>query len=270
MSRNSLEDNALYEHRFWLQILGDHARFIHDTLSPSEKDEIRQAEQFISVMDQLLQMARQPSTGQKLDDLNRMAAKQTEKLRTFKLSLIKKKLTGKVVIGLGETFINHMVNELEEYLTILDHLLRDEGVPVFHAVHHHLLWLSDASGHAGAINDELDLSEKKLKQRGSAFQKDFEAFYLKSIELAGYLRTGLSEFPALAKFNEDVELEMKIFRNFLAELEEWEMNNKLLGSFSALMADHMGREECYYLVKLYESAGTQLPDCDPTAPRVTA
>lgn len=270
MSRNVFADNALYEHRFWLQILGDHARFMRDTLSPVEKEEIEQAEQFITVMDQLLQMAKQPLSGHKLDDLTKMAAKQTEKLRTFKLSLIKKKLTGKIVIGLGETFLNHMVNELEEYINILDHLLKKQEVPDFHPVHHHLLWLADAAGHAGAINDNLDLSEKKLKEKGSAFQKDFEAFYLKAIELAGYLRTGLMEFPALSKFNEDVELEMKIFKSFLAELEEWEMNHKLLGSFSALMADHMAREECYYLFKLYETAGTHLPECDPTAPRVKA
>ncbi|MGD6967973.1 DUF2935 domain-containing protein [Rossellomorea vietnamensis] len=270
MNREGFEEKALYEHRFWLQILGDHARFIRDTLSPLEKEEINRAEQFIVNMDQLLEMSRQPLSGQKLEDLTSMAAKQTEKLRTFKLSLVRKKLTGKVVLGLGETFINHMVNELEEYIKILDHLLKNEEVPDFHPVHHHLLWLADAAGHAGAINDSLDLSEKKLKEQGTEFQKDFEAFYLKAIELAGYMRTGLLEFPALTKFNEDVELEMKIFKSFLDELEEWEMNNKLLGSFSALMADHMGREECYYLIKLYESAGTQLPECDPTAPRVKA
>ncbi|MGM0844775.1 MAG: DUF2935 domain-containing protein [Bacillota bacterium] len=270
MNKKNFEEKALYEHRFWLQILGDHARFIRDTLSPVEKEEIEKAEHFITVMDQLLELSRQPLSGQKLDDMSSMAAKQTEKFRTFKLSLIKKKLTGKVIIGLGETFINHMVNELEEYLKILDHLLTNKEVPDFHPVHHHLLWLADAAGHAGAINDNLDLSEKNLKHKGTAFQKDFEAFYLKAIELAGYLRTGLMDFPALSKFNEDVELEMKIFKSFLDELEEWEMNNKLLGSFSALMADHMGREECYYLIKLYESAGTELPECDPTAPRVKA
>lgn len=270
MNRESHEEQALYEHRFWLQILGDHARFIRNTLSPVEKEEIEKAENFIMVMDQLLNMSRQPLSGEKLLELTKMVAKQTEKLRTFKLSLIKKKLTGKVVIGLGETFLNHMVNELEEYIKILDFLLKDKAVPEFHPVHHHLLWLADAAGHAGAINDSLDLSEKKLKQKGTAFQKDFEAFYLKAIEMAGYLRTGLLEFPALSKFNEDVELEMKIFKSFLAELEEWEMNHKLLGSFSALMADHMAREECYYLIKLYQSAGTELPECDPTAPRVKA
>lgn len=270
MNREGFEDKALFEHRFWLQVLGDHARFIRDSLSPVEKEEIEKSEHFIKVMDQLLEMSRQPLSGEKLEDLTKMAAKQTEKLRTFKLSLLKKKLTGKIGIGLGETFLNHMVNELDEYIKVLDFLLKNEEVPEFHPVHHHLLWLSDAAGHAGAINDNLDLSEKKLKEKGTAFQKDFEAFYLKAIEMAGYLRTGLLEFPALNKFNEDVELEMKIFKSFLAELEEWGMNNKVLGSFSALMADHMAREECYYLIKLYQSAGTKLPECDPAAPRVKA
>ncbi|WP_412093651.1 DUF2935 domain-containing protein, partial [Peribacillus simplex] len=27
-----LEKTARFEHRFWLQILGDHARFIHESL----------------------------------------------------------------------------------------------------------------------------------------------------------------------------------------------------------------------------------------------
>lgn len=31
---------ASFEHRFWLQILGDHVRFINDSLAESEKDSI--------------------------------------------------------------------------------------------------------------------------------------------------------------------------------------------------------------------------------------
>ena len=39
---------VLFEHRFWLQVLGDHARFIKDALSPDERDEIQSAEYFIN------------------------------------------------------------------------------------------------------------------------------------------------------------------------------------------------------------------------------
>ena len=52
----------------------------------------------------------------------------------------------------------------------------------------------------------------------------------------------------------DVEVEMKLFMTFLKELEEWEMSSEVLSIFTAPMADHMYREEQYYLMKLAESS----------------
>ncbi|RKJ59405.1 DUF2935 domain-containing protein, partial [Butyricicoccus sp. 1XD8-22] len=46
--------SAVYEHRFWLQVLGDHSRFIHDSLYPSEKSDIEKATFFIQHFDKLL------------------------------------------------------------------------------------------------------------------------------------------------------------------------------------------------------------------------
>jgi len=37
-----------------------------------------------------------------------------------------------------------------------------------------------------------------------------------------------------------------------------------------LMADHMAREECYYLTKLSQAGAAALPGCDATAPRIRA
>jgi hypothetical protein len=50
---------AIFEHRFWLHVLGDHARFILDAMSPREKEEIRSAESFITAFDSLLTQSRQ-------------------------------------------------------------------------------------------------------------------------------------------------------------------------------------------------------------------
>lgn len=41
-----------------------------------------------------------------------------------------------------------------------------------------------------------------------------------------------------------------------------------LGTFVPLMANHMFREECYYLSKVAESAGIEKPDCKPAKPRL--
>lgn len=92
-----------------------------------------------------------------------------------------------------------------------------------------------------------------MKQKSHEFAQHFEQFYLKAVELTGYLRTNMNSFPALKRFSKDVELEMTLFKTFLRELEEMELSAEVLGSFTAPMADHMWREEQYYLTKLAQA-----------------
>ncbi|MDR6998242.1 DUF2935 domain-containing protein [Neobacillus niacini] len=258
------EKTARFEHRFWLQILGDHSRFIHEALGPVEKNEIQMASGFINSFDTLLEQAKSADINQ----LTEKAETETSKLREYKLNLIRRHLVGKIKIHLSPTFLNHMVNELEEYQRILKHLKSQEIPPVYHELHHHLVWIMDAAGHSSAISANLDSVEKRLKEKSDSYTKHFEDFYLKAVEMAGFLRTQLTNFPALEKLNSDVTLEIKLFQNFLHEIEELELSAQALGTFSPLMADHMSREECYYLMKLAESTKVDNPDCDPTKPRL--
>jgi hypothetical protein len=59
-----------FEHLFWLQILGDHSRFILDALSPRETVEIQKAERFIIIFDGLLDEARDGVQGTALSSLS--------------------------------------------------------------------------------------------------------------------------------------------------------------------------------------------------------
>ncbi|PYI56215.1 DUF2935 domain-containing protein [Paenibacillus flagellatus] len=262
------EQSALFEHRFWLQVLGDHSRFIRDALAPKEAAEIARAGQFVAVFDGLLERARKELAGAELATLNAEATARTSELRAFKLHLLNRHLTGSIAIGLSPSFLNHMVNELEEYVRVLAPLSAGKPAPLFHPVHYHLVWLQDAYGHAASITADLDMAEKKLQRDSRAFEKQFEHFYLKAVEMAGYLRTNATKFPALAKFNVDVEMEMLLFMKFLRELEEMDVSRELLGTIAPLMADHMAREECYYLTKLSLVSNVGKPDCDPTAKRI--
>lgn len=255
--------SAAFEHQFWLHVLADHSRFIHDSLNPSQTKDVAKANHFIERFNQLLNESKS-LTNSNVIAFSKLAEDAANHLRTFKLSIIKRQLVGEISIHLSPTFVNHMVNELEEYLLVLSYLKNGERPPTFHELHHHLLWLMDASGHAGTINDEMDGVEKRLKEKSDHFEKHFNQFYLKAVELTGYLRANLTTFPALQRFNHEVEIEMKLFRTFLLELEEMELSHQTLGTFSALMADHMAREECYYLIKLAESTETPQPNCDPT------
>ncbi len=78
-----------------------------------------------------------------------------------------------------------------------------------------------AAGRAGIITSDLQLAEKKLNAKGDAFAKTFEGLYLKVVEMADFLRTNLERFPALQRFNRDVELEMNLFSCFFAILFIW-------------------------------------------------
>ncbi|MDT8861458.1 DUF2935 domain-containing protein [Alkalihalobacillus sp. MEB130] len=264
---NNFYQNALFEHRFWLQVLGDHARFIRDTLSPTETELVNRAVQFIETFDTLLEMSRQTISIEQLQQLTERAHEQAQAIRVFKLDIIHEHLVGDVTIELSPTFLNHMVNEVDEYLRILPYLMEQQEPPITHPLHHHLVWLLDAAGHAGGITDSLDLVEKQLQEKSEAFTERFEQYYIKAVEMAGYLRANVDQFPALDRFNHHVKLELILFKNFLRELEELEMTNKLLGTLDQLMADHMAREECYYLEKLAQSAQLESHDCDPTKPR---
>jgi hypothetical protein len=262
------ETAAVYEHRFWLQILGDHTRFIHQALSPGEQEEIHRASCFIHAWDQLLQLARGEMGNTLLEYLNQEAFQKAEELRAFKLHLLKRQLTGSVGLNLPPAFINHMVNEVEEALSIFSHLLRKQSPPLGNPLHLHLLWLQDAVGHAGSIHDGLDLTELKLKMLSHDFMKQFEQYYLKAVEFAGFLRTNLGRYPALNRFNKEIELEMALFVEFLRELKEMRITHETLGTLTPLMADHMAREELYYLTKLSLVTEGVRPSGDPASPRV--
>lgn len=263
-----MAQQVLFEHRFWLQILGDHSRFIYNALTPKEANDIQVAYHFITGFDQLLNQARLPDAGNNLEQLNKQAYELTLQLQKFKLSVLDRLLIRQIQIGLSPTFVNHMLNELEEYLRILVSLLAGKGVPVFAALHHDLLWLPDAGGHAASIASDLDAVEKRLIHKSELFEQHFNEFYLKAIELSGYTRTMRANFPALAKFHNDVNMEMSIFMAFLTELETIDLSAELLSRLNPLVPDHMYREECYYLSKLAQSGAITSHDCDPTKPRV--
>lgn len=268
MNIGRIRKEIIFEHRFWLQILGDHSRFIFNALSPLEKDTILEAEHFIKLFDQLLEISRNEGLSDSdVHDLTLKAYRHAQELREFKLHLLKRHLSGEIRIELVPTFINHMLNELEEYLCILNFVMT-KSIPKANPVHHHLLWLLDGAGHATAINTSLDDTEKMLKEKSRDFTARFEALYLKAVEIAGYLRTKQSNFPALNRFNREAEEEMLSFVGFMENLEELRLDNELLGRINPLILDHMLREECYYLTKLSEVSEIEKPACDPGKPRI--
>lgn len=267
MKFNNAEEMALFEHHFWLQVLGDHSRFILNALSPKETVSINKANKFIILFDNLLERSRNTLSMEELAKLNYEAYDAAMKIREFKLYLLTRSITGKIDISLPPTFFNHMLNELDDYIFILKALIEGETV-VQRDLHLHLLWLPDGAGHAAAIAARLDDTEKELIKKSRAYEKIFTNLYLKAIEFNGYTRTGIRDFPALRRLSEDADEKMTCFKEYLKELERGVMKKKILSILSPLVPNHMFREECYYLTKLSMVTNIEEPGCDPGEPRV--
>lgn len=261
-------ESALFEHRFWLQIMGDHSRFIFFSLAPTETEYIVLAQEFILLFDKLLEEAHNNLSEEALAQLNKNAFDSTYRLREFKLELLSMSLVSDLKTQLPPSFFNDMLNELEEYLYIMSNLQNGNPSPA-HPIHNHMLWLSDAVGHAASIEAELDFVEADLIDQACRFKILFQDLYLKSLFMNGYLRTELESFPALTRLNDQAAIAIQNFIEFLDSLRDKRTDRKVLGTLTPLMADHMSREECYYLWKLSQIASIiRKPDCDPTRSRL--
>ena len=267
MSTTGISEASSFENRFWLQILGDHARFIFYSLAATETEQLQKAQQFIGIFDRLLEKARQGLSDAETESLNKTAYENAGNLRDFKLRLLTLSLHSQLRIHLSPTFFDHMLNELEEYLLVLNALINHQET-LYHPLHYHLLWLSDALGHAASVSATLDEVEKDYIKTSMDYEQKFNELYIKSINFKGYLRTGLTDFPALRRLSAQSASLMFDFKDFLEDIKAQRLDARLLGTLMPLMADHMAREECYYLTKLSLSAGTENPDCDPARPRI--
>lgn len=254
--------SILFEHKFWLQILGDHLRFIKMTLAAKEVQLLQETERLIPVLDSLLEQARRNQNP--LAQINQAVAE----VKNLKLTILQRHLVGAVDINLPPTFINHMQNELQDYERILTGFQATGKVVPNHVVDTHLLWTSDTAGHAIALVQTLDPTEKKLMKKLKKVNKTFDILFCTAVEYKGYFRAITENFPAVHALNDKAVVELELFMKMLEAIREERFTVELLGTTNPLMVDHMLREGSYYLQKVAEAEGKsiQLP-YDPTAPR---
>ena len=258
---------ALTENHFWLQIMGDHSRFIFYSMAPSETEYIITAQNFILLYDKLLNQSHSTLSEKELEALIKTANETTLRFREFKLELLSMSLASDLKSQLMPSFLNTMVNELDEYQHILS-ALQAGTIPQPHPLHYHMLWLSDAFIHSACITSGLDFTEKDQIDNSCRFQMQFQDLYLKALNMSGYLRTQQNSFPSLENLNNHATASMKAFTEYLEKLHDQCLDHKIPGTLMPLMMDHMSREGCYYLWKLSNCTSTiHIPDCDPARPR---
>lgn len=262
------EDIMHQEDLFWLRILGDHAFFIMISLQESESKLKQQSKHYRDVFDNFLAQA-QLSNTTSIAKFHESVYKWVDSFKKFKLYLLELMLKREVKIDLVPTFINHMVNELEEYERILISYINKKRLPISTTIDQHLLWLLDASGHSSAIASSLDDTEFRLYQEAVEFKKNFQQLYLKAVEYKGFLRTN-QPFPSILSLDMEGSKEIIHFSHYMTELASLLRQNLALADISIYLLDHMLREECYYLQHINElNPSLDLKFCDFTRERET-
>lgn len=236
------------EHRFWLTVMGEHARFVFFALSPAETGEIERVHRFITTFDALLAESRGAGSA----ELGKKARKAASDFYRFLLQHLALALGSRLQTALSANLINHMVSETAEYLALLDAF--PFGKSTFPAIHHHMLWLFGSGEHAAAVIGGLDPMDRETILACDGFERQFTGLYLRSVCLRGFMRTELTAFPALDRLSAEASDTAGRFSTFLERLRDSRKIGEIQGGLPPEAADHMAREEAYYLRKLQTSA----------------
>ncbi len=150
-----------------------------------------------------------------------------------------------------------MIIEADEANRVLESLGQGEATdPAILSLHHHLIWLPDASGHAAALHSNTGPTQKELLETTEQFKQIFDGMHLRALELLAMLRVAPRMVSALRRLNRDSMAQIATFRAFLAELRDDLENCEILGTLVPLFADHMLREELYYTEKMMQLPST--------------
>lgn len=257
----------LSELRFWLQVMGDYARFIRDSLIIKEAQEILEAQKYITLFDDLLARGRKPLAGGDLMELNRQSYREAEDFRKYILHIADRQLTEAVIVNMTPAFLNHMVNDSEYFLDSLSGYTMGRE-PVLNPVEVSLKWLLNLYEATLSLQDKLGSVFFIATRRAGMFSVDFLNLYYQAYVLNGLRRAGLKEFPSVQQMNEQIRDTMTSFGEYLVDLIRQTLEKKIVGTQTLLYLDNIYREVCYFLTRLAQADGVPPPACDPASPRM--
>lgn len=226
---------------FWFRILHDHTVFIEEALDEAET-ELRN--RILTIRQEIEQLMTNP-----IERINRQG-KQPRVHKTaisfldFKRHLLKGKLDNNIAIALPPTFINHMINEIVEFLYYIDDYMNGRQYKVTLDVHK--LWLVDTEGHLATIIAHLDPVEKHLKTKLKENKKHIHHVWCMVEEFIGYLRA-VDDFTQLQRVSDLSREQVIVYLNLITEVNELYNAGLLCSTLTPLMLDHMYREQKWYL-----------------------
>jgi len=174
-----------------------------------------------------------PWLEENIHDLNVKAKGLLQEVMDFKKNVLKLKLECKLDIMLYPEMLNHLIEESEVYMLILDKLLNRESIDnnICDTI---VFWNHIMMDHADFVNGMLDPSEKILKERAEYFSESYDEILEKCIN------------DNIRIFRESRNITNK-FRRFKQSTTEGLLSCEIKSIITPLLADHILREANHYL-----------------------
>lgn len=229
---------------FWTDILSDHAKFQINALSSKEEKYIAEAKNFKELFKKYNELI---TSGQNID--MRVLENDTAKFIAFKKKIIYELLNHNIAINFSPSFVNHMVNEANEFLDMLHSgtcAEKTEEPPLYIKI-----WLADASGHASTLSSFMDLAEVPLIHQAELFKELFDKLGKKASEIDMIQKNLGIGVDIRLLTSETVEI-LQEFIDFSRKIGELLDNKKIMaiGTLSSDITSHFIKEHKYFIDKL--------------------
>ncbi|MBY6036896.1 DUF2935 domain-containing protein [Fictibacillus nanhaiensis] len=260
------------EHRFWLEILEDHAYFIRDYLSPSESNWVEMAKKFIVAFAELRVQLQQLPVNMKESNteaihFSKKAYNLAYDYFQFEGHLQRLRIENKINLNLPPSYLNGTLNENQEYLRLLSFYVKGQTAPALPLVDLLDLWLEDQVGHAALLNRSLDGIEIPLLQKALHYKTLFGSFVLQNDAIKGFLRFTPANFPSQVHFAREVAVAVVEFTQLVKYVVSLYINDEVFNQTTLRFLEHHFPEACYFLKKLsYYAPDIEYPTCSLSKP----
>ncbi|NRD80385.1 DUF2935 domain-containing protein [Bacillus sp. BRMEA1] len=247
------------EHFFWVEILQDHAIFVRDHLSVTEKKEISIAESFIRLFGGLIDELKKLDPNLTFSE-NEMIlfAKQAYPVAydyyRFEGYIQNLRIKNKINLNLSPTYLNGTLNENQEYLRLLSFYVNGQQPAPLRLDQLLDLWLEDQLGHIILLRNVTDPIELTVERQADQFANRFQMFILQNHHIKGYLRFIEQGFPRQRQLALEVGRTVIEMNLYIRSVLEKYKGERILNKTTLRFIEHHFPETCYFIKKLAEFA----------------
>ncbi|MFD0588835.1 DUF2935 domain-containing protein [Paenibacillus sp. GCM10027627] len=261
------------EHSFWLEILEDHAHFMHDFLSPTEEKWVHAAGQYIEAFRGLRN---------RLSQLNPLLNVQSPEMKEISQAIYpvalgyyrfegeaqRLRILNEINLNLTPSYLNGTLNENQEYLRLLQYYIHGRQPVPLSLMDLLDLWLEDQLGHAVLLQNVLDPVEIGYSEQADSYAKAFQAHMLKNDAIKGYLRFITPGFAVQMQLARAVSETTAQFYQMVLKIIELFQESSILSRATLRFLEHHLPETCYFIRKLkqFEPSIHKLDNCPLTKP----